>query len=636
MSIYLNALPILVVALPLLGAGAVAWAARRGEKVRSSVTNWFTAGTFFLAFWQFMTVSANGIIEFSLDWYVGFGLHFKVDFISALFALVVALVWLLATIFAREYMEHGENQTRFFIASIFTLGSTLGVFLAGDLLSFFLFFELMTFAAYLLVIHDETIEAVGAANVYLFMSVIGGLFLLGAMFFIQNTVGNTDFIPVLADLTQAGFNMWWLFVVVLLGLGVKAGMLPLHIWLPKAHPVAPAPASALLSAIMIKTGVYGFIRFFYVIFTAPDLKELFYIQENFGYAFIWIGAVTMLLGAIMALIHSPIKRILAYSSISQMGYILFSLGVGVMLGEEGSIGFAGAWMHMINHAFFKSFLFLLAGAIQMQTNELDLNKLGGLGRFMPLTFGFFLVAASGITGIPCFNGYVSKVLIHDGILDAFALKGWPSLLWLERIFVFTGGLTAGYISKIWLKSFLGKPKRDWSYVQDVSRTHKFVFAIYTVILVAIGLGGQSTLNQLVLPALNITNFNTESVNQLSKISFWDVHELQGPLLSYGIAISVLVFQALLGSKISIPRWWSVEILVYRPLYFIATESFRGLAKIGTVKLDFGTRLSHWPRRQKKHRDFNPVRWFRKRTNLVFDTLLMVMVVLIVLALLYFR
>ncbi len=578
MLVYFRHLPIFVVALPLLGAGVVAWAARRGDVVRRRATNLLTLGTLILAVLQFLTVRADGMLEFSLDWFMGFGLQFRVDFLSALFALIVALVWFLATVFAWEYMEGQEKQTRFFVASIFTLGSTLGVFLSGDLLSFFLFFELMTFAAYLLVIHDESLEALGAGKVYLFMSVIGGLFLLGVMFFLQNTLGNTGFEPALSQLVQAGFNMWWLFAAVIVGLGVKAGMLPLHIWLPKAHPVAPAPASALLSAIMIKTGVYGFIRFFYVIFTAPNIKDLFYIQESFGYAFIWIGAITMLIGAIMALIHSPMKRILAYSSISQMGYILFSVGVGVMLGADGALSFAGAWMHMINHAFFKSFLFLLAGVIQMRTGELDLNELGGLRRYMPITFGFFLVAAAGITGVPLFNGYVSKVLIHDGILHAYDLRGWPSLIWLERVFVFTGGLTAGYISKIWLKTFFGKPKKDWSQVRDLSKTHRRVFITYSMILLFIGLGAQGVINQLVIPALGITDFSADSVHHLASIPFWDIHELKGPLLSYGIAIAVLAFQALFGSKISIPRWWSVEFLVYRPPYLLAKGFFRWLGK----------------------------------------------------------
>lgn len=577
---FTSVLPLLITAVPLLGAGAVVWFARFGAKVRSGVAHMVHLAAVLLTVYQFFVVQSGRILVFSVRWYVGFGLNFRVDFLSAVFAVVVSLVWFLAGVFAEEYMEHEKKQTRFFAAFTFTLGATLGVFLTGDLLGFFLFFELMTFAAYLLVIHDESALALSAGNVYLFMSVIGGLFLLGAMFFIQHHVGSTAFVPVLAKLVEVGLSPWLLFLVVILGFGVKAGMLPLHIWLPKAHPVAPAPASALLSALMIKTGAYGFIRFFYVLFTAPGEAGFFAIQENFGYAFIWIGAVTMLLGALMALIHSPMKRILAYSSISQMGYILFSLGVGVMLGVDGAVGLAGAFMHMINHAFFKSFLFLLAGAIYLQTHELDLNKLGGLGKKMPLALGFFLVAAAGITGVPGFNGYVSKVLIHEGILHAFALKGWLSLLWLERVFVFTGGLTAAYISKIWIKTFFGKPKGDWSNVRRLSPVSRGVFTVYTVIILGIGLSAQSRLNQLVLPALGITKFLTVDVEHLRHVPFWDLHELQGPLLSYVIALGVLALGALLKGRLRVPSWWSVEVLVYKPIYRLAQGFFRLLGILG--------------------------------------------------------
>ncbi|HHY10088.1 MAG TPA: NADH dehydrogenase, partial [Firmicutes bacterium] len=471
-----SGLPPLVVALPLFGSGILAWAAKTGVRRRNLAANLIALGTFLLAAWQLFLVQKGSVLDLVIPWPLGFGLRWRVDFISALFAAAVALVWLLATYFAAEYMAGEQNSTRYSIASLFTLGSTLGVFLAGDLFSLFLFFELMTFAAYLLVVHEESEEALRAGNVYLFMSVIGGLFLLGVIFFLQHLAGTTEFKPGLDLVVASGLNPWILFAAVILGFGVKAGMLPLHIWLPKAHPVAPAPASALLSALMIKTGAYGFLRFFYVLFTAEGVSYLS-LQENFGYVFIWLGALTMLGGALMALVHSPMKRVLAYSSISQMGYILFSLGVGVMLGDRGAFGFAGMWLHMINHAFFKSFLFLLAGAVYLQTGELDLNELGGLQARMPRALGFFLAAAAGITGIPGFNGYVSKVLIHDGILQAYALKGWPVLFWLERVFVLTGGLTAAYITKIWLKTFFGRGKRNWRGVKDLSPAHTGIFAV---------------------------------------------------------------------------------------------------------------------------------------------------------------
>lgn len=569
-----SSLPLLVVVFPLVGSGVLASCARRGEALRSAAANLISLITLLLSVFQFAVVQKGRVLFYALDWYVGFGLRWKADHFSAVFAVVVALVWLLATIFSRQYMEREGKQTRFAAASLFTLGSTLGVFLAGDLLSLFLFFELMTFAAYLLVVHSEGPEALRAGSVYLFMSVIGGLFLLGAIFFIQHTVGHTEFVPVLDELLAAGLSPTLLFGVIILGFGVKAGMLPLHIWLPKAHPVAPAPASALLSALMIKTGAYGFFRFFTVFLSAQPQGPHFYLQQNFGYALIWIGAVTMLGGALMALIHSPMKRVLAYSSISQMGYILFALGTGVMLGQNGAVGLAAAWLHMINHAFFKSFLFLLAGAVYLQTGELDLNKLGGLGRRMPKAFLFFLIAAAGITGIPGFNGYASKVLIHEAILHAYHLKGWDSLLWLERTFVFTGGLTAAYISKIWLQAFVMRPTGDYSNVRDLSGVQTGLFAVYSAILLSLGIGAQRAVNRLVLPVLASFDLLGDDLKSLGQVPFWAGAELQAPLVSYAIAAFVVAVLALCKFSPPVPGWLSVEKLVYRPLFTAASGPFK--------------------------------------------------------------
>lgn len=570
----------LITAVPLVGSAIVWWSARRGEAGRTLAANLVCLLTLLLSLVQFFVVQKGQAIGWSIPWVLAFGLKWRVDHFSAVFALIVSLVWFLATLFSKEYMAHEENQTRFSVASVFTLGSTLGVFLAGDLFSLFLFFELMTFAAYLLVVHAENKPAVEAGSVYLYMSVIGGLVLLGAIFIIQHNMGHTEFVPMLDGLLAAGYNPWLLLGVVIAGFGVKAGMVPLHIWLPQAHPVAPAPASALLSALMIKTGAYGFFRFLTVVFTSPQGSGLFYLQESFGYVFIWIGTITMLGGALMALVHSPMKRVLAYSSISQMGYILFSLGTGVMLGQDGAVGLAGAWLHMINHAFYKSFLFMLAGAIYLRTDELDLNKLGGLVRFMPKAFLFFLIAAAGITGVPGFNGYGSKVLIHEAILHAYHLKGWESLLWLERAFVFTGGLTAAYISKIWLQAFLAKPKADYSQVKDISRSQVGIFTVYSVILLCLGVGAQGAINKLVLPVLVGFDLKAADLAHLQHVPFWTGHELMGPVTSYGIALTVLAVLALFRFKPPVPSWLSVEKIVYRPLCSLLSRPLQQQERTG--------------------------------------------------------
>ena len=622
MSGTISIIPLILVLLPTLGVGAVVISARYGQRLRSQVTNAITFATFALALWQFYLVWQGTELVYALEGFMQFGLRWRVDYVSAVFSVVVTLVWFLATVFAREYMAHEHNQTRFFAFWIFTLGATVGVFVAGDVFSLFLFFEAMTFAAYVLVIHEQDRESMRAGNIYLYLSVAGGLALLGVIFLLQFVVGATGFQPALHLIVAQGISPWLVVVMLIGGFGVKAGLIPLHIWLPKAHPVAPAPASAVLSAIMIKTGAYGFLRLLFVVLSVPDGDPLFAFQQDFGYLFIWIGAITMFVGAIMAILNDSMKRVLAYSSISQMGYILFALGSGVLLGSRGAFGFAGAWMHMINHAFFKSFLFLLAGAVFLHTGELDLDKLGGLRKQMPVALGFFLIAAASITGIPGFNGYASKIVIHEAILEAYHFLEWPSLLWLERVFVITGGLTAAYISKIWIKTFFGRPKKDWSEVKDLSSSHIRVFGTYVAIVLAIGAFPQRAVDQLVVPAASLLPFHQGDLAHLGHVPFWGSHELMSPLTSYGIAAAVLVLLWKFGKYIKIPRWLSVEFLVYQQFYNGCRAAIRGLVYLADTwvpsrltsfnkawrRVDWVTQETKAQIRRWKPPKFEPPRW----------------------------
>lgn len=575
MAAFLNYLPVFVVLIPMLGSFVVLLAARLGDRYRSAATGGIMFLTLAAAAWQFAVVRSGTVLSCSIVQCMGVGLRWKVDFVNACFSLVVAAVWFLSTVFAREYMAHEHSQGRFFSDSVFTLGTTLGVFVAGDLFTLFVFFELMTFSSYMLVIHEQDRESMSAGNVYLYMSVIGGLILLGAIFILQYAAGHTRFEPMLHSLVAKGISPWLVLAMALGGFGVKAGLIPLHIWLPRAHPVAPAPASALLSALMIKTGAYGFFRFLYSILSVPHSDPLFVFQQGFGYLFIWIGAVTMFVGALMGLLSGSMKKVLAYSSISQMGYILFALGTGAFLGSHGAVALAGAWLHSINHAFFKSFLFLLAGAVFLHTGELGLDRLGGLKKQMPWSFAFFLVAAAGITGIPGFNGYVSKVLIHEAILEAYHLKGWPALLWLERIFVVTGGLTAAYITKLWLKTFWVKPRQNWEGVQDISLRHKLVFGLYSLIVLFIGTQAQRVVDVLALPVVKAIHFDPEIVDHLAHVPYWSGHELQSAIVTYTIASAVLFVVWKYGERVKVPHWLSVEYLVYKPLYRAARRLVEG-------------------------------------------------------------
>jgi len=186
------------------------------------------------------------------------------------------------------------------------------------------------------------------------------------------------------------------------------------------------------------------------------------------------------------------------------------------------------------------------------------------------------VAAASITGIPGLNGYASKIVIHEAILEAYHFLGWPSLLFLERVFVVTGGLTAAYISKIWIKTFFGKAKRDWSEVTDLSRSHRLIFGAYLVIVLAIGVFPQRAVDKLVIPAARLLPFYQGDLDHLGHVPFWGSHEVMSPLTSYAIAAVVLLLLWKFGKYIRVPRWLSVEFLVYRQVYNGSRAGIRGL------------------------------------------------------------
>ncbi len=258
---------------------------------------------------------------------------------------------------------------------------------------------------------------------------------------------------------------WVTFGLLVLGFGVKAGMLPVHVWLPDAHPVAPSPASALLSGVMIKAGAYGIFRTATALFRPPVAEHveeaLWHATSGFGFAILWIGIATMAIGVILALGQSNAKRMLAYHSVSQMGFILAGIGAAAYLGAEGALGIAGGLYHVVNHALFKGALFLGVGAVAFRTAELDMYKLGGLWRKMPLTFLFTLIAAAGITGVPLFNGFVSKCLIHHALVEAYEFQQLASLELAEKIYVVTCGGTACSFIKLIGFVFLGRAKREY-------------------------------------------------------------------------------------------------------------------------------------------------------------------------------
>ena len=367
-----------------------------------------------------------------------------------LYLTVTAALWLCAALMAIPYFkEHTQDLGSFDAFFFLTLGATAGVFLSADLITLLIFFEIMSVASFVWVIHDRTRRAAHAAGVYLGIAIFGGMAALMGILLVDHAAGTTVISEIAAsgaladhrtELIVAGF-------LLLIGFGAKAGLFPLHVWLPLAHPVAPAPASALLSGILTKTGVWGAL-----IIVAQILPG---VSLFFG-VLLAAALITMVLGAVLALLSSDLKYTLACSSLSQIGFILTGVAMLGFLGAENSSAAYGVIAYMLNHSVVKIVLFLAAGAFFCARHTLNLTELRGAGKGHPVLHVAFLLGAASLCGIPCTLGYVGKTLIHESIVE-YSAQGGSIFSVVEWVFLLSGGLTVAYMTKLYICLFWQKP-----------------------------------------------------------------------------------------------------------------------------------------------------------------------------------
>lgn len=453
-----------------------------------------------LVIWCVCGYFQKGVLECTVENFCMQGLYFKMDGFRVLYGTIAALMWMMTGIFSREYFAHYRNRNRYYLFYLITLGATIGVFLSGDLYTTFIFFEIMSLTSFVWVVHDEKEAAMKAGNIYLAIAIIGGMVLLMGLFLLYNAAGTLrmDEIheAVTAVMSTKKVQIYAAGACMLFGFGAKAGMFPVHIWLPMAHPVAPAPASALLSGILTKSGVFGVL-----IVSA----EIFRHDASWGMLVLFLGVVTMFGGALIALFSVDLKRTLACSSMSQIGFILVGTGMMELLGEENALAVRGTILHMVNHSIIKLVLFMAAGVVYMNLHALNLNEIRGFGKRKPLLKGMFLMGALSIGGIPGWSGYVSKTLLHESIVEfaeELAHHGEPTL-WIhviEWIFLITGGMTLAYMTKLFVAVFLEEnPTRQKEFdakKQYMNAESAFAIGAPTVFLVIQGFLPYGTMNRL--------------------------------------------------------------------------------------------------------------------------------------------
>jgi len=389
-----------------------------------------------------------------LPWSVPLGsLHLGMDGLSALFALPVAVIGALAALYGGGYLR-GEPARRaagsWFFYNLLIL-SMLLVAGARNGLLFLVAWEVMSLSSFFLVMyHREREEVVRAGLTYLVATHLGTAFLLAAFLLLDR--GGMEF----GLFAPAAGTASAVFLLALAGFGTKAGLVPVHVWLPEAHPAAPSHVSAVMSGVMIKTGLYGILRFLTFLGDPPSW---------WGWSLLLAGAASGILGVLFALAQHDLKRLLAYHSVENIGIIVLGLGLGVLGIAYGStaiavLGMAGGLLHVVNHAVFKSLLFMGAGAVHRAAGTLEMDRLGGLLKPMPLTGTTFLAGSAAISGIPPLNGFVSEFLIFSAGLTAVVTGGplLPAGVLTVASLALIGGLAAVCFTKAFGIVFLGVPR----------------------------------------------------------------------------------------------------------------------------------------------------------------------------------
>ena len=371
-------------------------------------------------------------------------IFFRVDNVSRVFAAVVTVVWIMSGFFAFEYMKHEKEEKRYFGFYLCVYGVLLALCFAGNLVTFYLFYEMMTLLSMPLVLHSRSKEAIKGGLKYLFYSLCGAYMVLFGIYFMNKYALTLDFTAGgTLDMAAAAGNEGILLVAIfsmILGFGVKAGMFPLHAWLPTAHPVAPAPASAALSGVIVKMGVLGMLRVVYYVVGADFIRGT-WVQTTW----LILTLITVFMGSMLAYREKVLKKRLAYSTVSQVSYILF--GMALLIPE----GMTGSMLHVVFHAVIKSCLFLCAGAIIYKTGRTRVDELKGIGKEMPVTIWCYTFAAAALIGIPPASGFISKWHLAVGALESqISVFSWlgPVVLLLSAL------LTAGYLLPITVNGFL--------------------------------------------------------------------------------------------------------------------------------------------------------------------------------------
>lgn len=489
--------PVLAVMVLFLGAFLVEIFGSHNKVVRNTIALSAALISFALIMALIQPVFFNGEI---IDYWMGnwapvngyaIGIGYEVDQLNLFFALMVVTTFLLAGIYSIRYMERDHHLGHYYTLYLMLSGSVLGLVLTGDIFNMFVMIEIMTFAAVALTsFRNGRKESLEAGFKYLVVGSIGSSFTLFGIVLIYAQCHTLNMAQVAAILgTDLQPTTVMAFALMFVGLGVKSYIVPFHAPAADAYTTAPTSISMIFSGMVNKAGVYGMIRLVYIIFRAMDLPAMQLMLTFFG-------TVTMFIGVTMALAQHDFKRLLAFHSISQIGYVMTAAGLGTALGLTGSL------FHAMNHTLFKGLLFLCAGAVLYAAGTTNLDKLGGLSKKMPKTTICFLIGAFSISGLPPFNGFASKWIVYQAAYGKAVETGNFAYAFVTIVAVVVSVMTLASFIKVTQAVFFGQLPDDCQDVKEVPFSMQIPMWIMSALCVLTGVFYHTVEKILLRPAVN--------------------------------------------------------------------------------------------------------------------------------------
>jgi len=455
---------------------------RKGKAVATVLANMVTVSLLVMAV---ASIGQSRVYEVG-KWSIPLGINLVLDGLSSLLLLAISIVSAAAMLFSARYMEQYTAKAKFLCLFLLMIAGMNGVVLSGDIFNLFVFLEIASLASYALVGFGCEHEELEASFKYMVLGSIGSIFVLFAVALVYGNTGSLNMAYVSKAIQGTGLNPGLAFALCLFvaGFGLKAALVPFHAWLPDAHPSAPAPISAMLSGILIKTlGIYALVR---VVF------NVFGISVQMGWILVVLGLLSMIAGAFLAIGQGDFKRLLAYSSISQIGYVVLGIGLGgLILARDGNVAWAslailGGLFHLVNHAVYKSLLFLTSGSVQMSTGTRQLKQMGGLAEKLPFTRATCTIASASIVGIPPFSGFWSKLILVIAAVQA-------AFYWVAALIVFVSLCTLIMYLKVQRYVFLGELPENLEQIEEQKGSMAIAMVFLALLCMLMGL--------LLVPAL---------------------------------------------------------------------------------------------------------------------------------------